>query len=197
MHVRLYMYMYDWVKSYDLIGMRKLLAQAFCPKSPDPFPSSRVGSGDKTTLANIRWVLLCEFYRTSRTITYMYVGGQTAKILYDGYKLVDAGFDVIRSIFKVGRFAGTGAGAARVAWTGINTITGGLSIAGVIFDVVALPFDLFVLIKGSYDIHKYKSGKGSNCNKANRVGEIIKKLEEHKQQMLQIRNMFTEESTDI
>ena len=24
--------------------------QAFCPKSPDPFPSSRVGSGDKTSI---------------------------------------------------------------------------------------------------------------------------------------------------
>ena len=124
-------------------------------------------------------------------------GGQAAKIIYDGYKLVDAGFDIIRSVFKVGRFATAGAGAARVAWTGINTLAGGLSIAGVIFDAVALPFDIFVLIKGSYDIHKHNSGKGSNCNKANRVGEMIKKLEEHKQQMLQIRDMFTEENTDV
>ena len=26
------------------------LGQAFCPKSPDPFPSSRVGSGDETSM---------------------------------------------------------------------------------------------------------------------------------------------------
>ena len=129
--------------------------------------------------------------------THTCVGGQAAKIIYDGYKLFDSGFDVIRSIFRVGRFAGTGAGTARIAWTGINTLTGGLSIAGVIFDAVALPFDFFVLIKGSYDIHKYKSGKGSNCNKANRVGEMIKQLEEHKQQMLQIRDMFAEENISI
>ena len=122
------------------------------------------------------------------------IGGQAAKIIYDGYKLLDSGFDIIRSIFKAGRFAASGAGAARIAWTGINTLTGGLSIAGVVFDAVALPFDIFVLIKGSYDIHKYNSGEGSNCNKANQVGKIIEKLKEHKQQMLDIREMFTEEN---
>ena len=116
--------------------------------------------------------------------------------MYDGYKLFDATFDVVKSIFKVGRFATTGASAARVAWTGINTVAGGLSIAGVVFDAVALPFDFFVLIKGSYDIHKHNSGRGTNCNKANQVKEMITKLKKHKQELLQVQKMFKEESSD-
>ena len=114
-------------------------------------------------------------------------GGQAAKLLYDGYKLIDTGLDIVRVALRVGRFA---TGAARVAWTGLATVAGGLSIAGVVFDVVAIPFDLFVIVKGSIDIHKHRTGRGTNSNRACQLKEMIEKLEKHRDNILQLKEMF-------
>ena len=115
------------------------------------------------------------------------------KFLYDGYKLIDTGYDIGTGIFRAGRFAGTGIGVSRVAWAGLNTVAGGLSIAGVVFDAIALPFDFFVLIKGSIDINKYKNGKGSNSNMAEKVKKILVELKDHQEKMLQIQRAFEDE----
>ena len=58
---------------------------------------------------------------------------------------------------------------------------------------IALPFDVFVLIKGAYDINKYKNGYGSNSNRANKVEEMIKGLKKHQVKMLEIQSIFEDE----
>ena len=75
-------------------------------------------------------------------------------------------------------------GAVRIAWTGLHTVAGGLSIAGVALDVATLPLDVFVLAKGAYDIHKYRTGKGSNSNAAKRVKKAIDQLIEGRQTLM-------------
>ena len=61
------------------------------------------------------------------------------KFLYDGYKIIDTGFDIGRVLLRAGRFGGAGVGASRIAWTGLNTVAGGLSVAGVVFDACYSP----------------------------------------------------------
>ena len=97
-------------------------------------------------------------------------------MFYNGCKVADGAVDAGKAILGIGRFAS----GARIAFSGLNTIAGGLSIAGVVFDSVAIPFDLFVIIKGSYDIHKHRTGRGSNSNKANKLALMIKELKEHR-----------------
>lgn len=115
-------------------------------------------------------------------------------MLYDGYKLVDSAMDVGRAALRVGRFATGASSGARIAWAGLNTVAGGLSVAGVVFDAVALPFDLAVLIKGSIDVHKYRTGRGSNSRRANQVAVVIQKLESHKEDILSFKALFEAET---
>jgi len=56
----------------------------------------------------------------------------------------------------------------------------------VVFDIVSLPFDIFVVIKGAYDVHKYRTGQGTNSDAANQVQDELK---EHKENM-KIANSF-------
>ena len=102
-----------------------------------------------------------------------YLDNQAA---YDGYRIAHGTTNVGRVIFQTGGYA-TG---ARIALASLNTLSGGLSIAGVVFNSVAIPFDLFVIIKGSIDIHKYSTGQGSNSNKANQLALTIEELEKQR-----------------
>ena len=97
-------------------------------------------------------------------------------MFYDGYKVVDGAADIGRAILGVGRFAA----GARIAFSGLNTVAGGLSIAGVAFDAVAIPIDLFIIIKGSFDIHKHRTGQGTNSIRANQLSRMIEALEKHR-----------------
>lgn len=116
-----------------------------------------------------------------------FTGSQASPIaLYSAYKLVDIGIDT-RHAVRFGRLA---AGTSRVAWAGLSTVSGGLSVASVAFDVVTLPIDLFVIVKGAYDIHKYRTGRGTNSNRACQLEAMIQKLEEHKNNVLKIKEMF-------
>ena len=114
-----------------------------------------------------------------------FVGGGAIKVLYDGYKLIDSGIDAVRIGIKAGRFAST----TRIAWTGLRTVAGGLSVAGVVFDAVAVPLDLFVIVKGAYNIYKYRTGQGSNSKKASQL-EMIKDLEQHKERLRKLKSDF-------
>ena len=107
----------------------------------------------------------------------VHLGNQFGRLGYDGYKL---SFDIGRG---VGKFAGS---SSKIAWAGIRTVAGGLSVVGVVFDIVSLPFDIFVVIKGAYDVHKYRTGQGTNSDAANQVQDELK---EHKENM-KIANSF-------
>ena len=107
--------------------------------------------------------------------------------------MVDAGFDIIQSTLRVGRFA---AGTSRVAWAGFSTLARGLSVAGAVFDAVAIPVDLFIIAKGAYDIHKHKTGKGTNSNRACQLEAMIRELEEHRDCVLQIKEIFEHEQSE-
>lgn len=111
---------------------------------------------------------------------------------------MDISVGVVSSLVRVGQLARTGAGAARIAWTGLRTVAGGLAVAGVVFDAVCIPFDCYVLLKGSYDIHKHRSSRGqkSNSNQAKKVEKIIKQLKEHKDTMSQVQDFFVVDDSE-
>lgn len=95
------------------------------------------------------------------------------------------GVNLLRTGVRMGGSTCTSTvGAARIAWTGLNTIAGGLSVAGVAIDIASLPLDFFVLTKGAYDIHKYRTGKGSNSNAAKRVKQTMDQLIEARQKLM-------------
>lgn len=118
------------------------------------------------------------------------------KILYDGYRAIDTAFDIGRLAFKAGRFATVGTASAQIAFAGLNTVAGGLSIAGCVFDVIAIPFDIIVIIKGAYDIHKYRTGRGSNSRAAKRIGEMIKALENHYTEVMKIKECINQSDSE-
>ena len=95
---------------------------------------------------------------------------------YNGIRIADGAADAVRAIFRVGSFAA----GARIAFAGLNTIAGGVSIAGVVFDTVAIPIDLFIIFRGANDIHRHRTGQGSNSNQAKKLALMIKALEEHR-----------------
>ena len=109
-------------------------------------------------------------------------GKAYAKVLWTGYKLIDGGFDVGRTIATT---AGRGASTAArtTVWAGLNTAKQVASVAGVVMDVVSIPFDLFVMIKASLDVHKFKTTGESNSNVGNKIGGFIKQLEEHRDEL--------------
>ena len=107
-------------------------------------------------------------------------GKAYAKVLWTGYKLVDGGFDVGRTIATI---AGGTAGRTTV-WAGLSTAKRAFSVAGAVIDVVSIPLDLYVMIKASIDVHKFKTTGESNSDVANEIGGFIKQLEEHRDELI-------------
>ena len=109
-------------------------------------------------------------------------GKAYAKVLWTGYKLVDGVYDVGRTIATI---AGGGASAAgrTTVWAGLNTAKQVANVAGAVMDVVSIPFDLYVMIKASIDVHKFKTTGESNSDVANEIGGFIKQLEEHRDEL--------------
>ena len=123
-------------------------------------------------------------------------GGKIAKGVYDGYKLLDSTFDIARNVYKIGQVGRAGFVASRTAWASLSVATRSLSIIGVVFDVVSIPLDLFVIVKSSIEIHKYRTGRGTNSSPAKRIRDLIEGLEEHKDQMLKLqRDLFGSETS--
>ena len=104
---------------------------------------------------------------------------------YNTYKFIDGFADVGRTI-QVAAIAGrVGQATAHTAWAGLSTAARVFGVTGVVFDVVFIPVDLAVLIKSSYDVHKYKNGKGKSAsNNAASVQKIISDLEEHRDSII-------------
>lgn len=90
-------------------------------------------------------------------------------------------------LLQFGGVTNTASSVASVSWAGISTIAGGLSIAGVVVDAITLPINFLVIAKGVYDIHMYRMGHRTNSRKALELEAIIKKLEEDKERILQIK----------
>lgn len=60
---------------------------------------------------------------------------------------------------------------------------------GAALDAILLPVDIFVMVKASMDVHKYKGGRGeSNSDAAREVGKIIRKHEERIEKMKTLRD---------
>ena len=79
---------------------------------------------------------------------------------------------------------------ARIALrtAGVAKAIGGVAAA---MDAILIPIDVVFLVKAAIDVHKYNGGKGrSNSTAANRIGEIIAKLEEHGEQMRSINKLL-------
>ena len=109
-------------------------------------------------------------------------GKACAKALWSGYKIVDGAFDVGRTIATA-----TGKSAASAAhttvWAGLSSTKQVVSVVGAAMDVVFIPVDLYVMIKAAVDVHKYKKTGKSNSDVAKKIGELIKQLEEHRDEL--------------
>ena len=110
-------------------------------------------------------------------------GKAYAEVLWSGYKMVDGAFDVGRTIATA-----TGKSAASAArttvWAGLSTTKRVVSVVGAVFDVVFIPVDLYVMIKTSIEIHKFKTTGESNSDVAKTIGKLIKQLEEHRDELI-------------
>ena len=102
---------------------------------------------------------------------------------YDCYKLGDVVVEGARGISK-------GVTGARFAFTAVRSVSSVISIVGVVGDVVAIPIDVIVIMKGVYDLYKSKAiNKESNSNKAKEVKLMIDHLQGAIKQMLEIADL--------
>lgn len=110
-------------------------------------------------------------------------GDAYARVLWSGYKVVDATFDTGRTIYT---FAGKSAATATrtTVWAGLNTTKQVLSVAGAALDVVTIPIDLYFMIRASIDVHNYKKTGQSNSDIAKQIGGFIQQLEEHRDELI-------------
>ena len=111
------------------------------------------------------------------------VGIKVTKGLYCGYKLFDGVADAGRVAYRAVKVGKTAALGARMTFTGLRSVTGIARVSFVALDVVFIPIDLAVMMKSAYDVHKYRTGQGSNSAVANEIGKLISDLEEHEQKM--------------
>ena len=109
-------------------------------------------------------------------------GKEYVKVLWSGYKIVDGVFDVGRTIATTTGKSASAAGRTTL-WAGLSTAKQVVNVVGFAMDVVAIPFDLFVMIKASIDVHKFKTTGESNSDIAKKIGGFIKQLEEHRDEL--------------
>ena len=110
------------------------------------------------------------------------LGKTCAMAIWCGYKMIDGFFDVGRNIATItGQSAS--AAARTTIWAGMNTAKQVVNVAGAALDVVTIPIDLFVMIKASIDVHKFRTTGESNSNVARKIGGFITQLEEHRDEL--------------
>ena len=99
------------------------------------------------------------------------------KAMWCSYKVIDGAFDIGKlatTFTSIGK-----AGAKTTVWAGLGTARRVVGIVGVVFDAAFIPVDIAVMIKSSMDVHNYKTTGESNSDAANKIGELITKLEKH------------------
>ena len=111
------------------------------------------------------------------------VGIKVTKGLYCGYKLIDSTLDAGRVVYRVVTVGKTAALGARMTLTGLRTVTGIVRSTFAAFDLVLIPINIIAMAKSAYDVHKYRTGQGSNSAVAKEIGKLISDLEEHEQKM--------------
>lgn len=120
-------------------------------------------------------------------------GKPSAKALWGGYKIIDGAYDAGTTAFDLAK---NGAQASHATvWAGLNTVTQVIGVTGVAFNVAFLPIDLVVMIKAAVDVHKYKTKGESNSAAAKKIGELIKKLEQHRDELRAAFENITETKT--
>lgn len=109
--------------------------------------------------------------------TFTYNIGRGADVIGDTFRITQKAITAVR--------AGTSAATAgtRLTRAGLRTVSGVLRVGGVVLDVVFIPIDIGVMIKSSYDVHKYKTTGESNSNVARDIGDLIIVLTENLKQM--------------
>ena len=111
------------------------------------------------------------------------VATKVGKFLYNAYKLGDGVLDAGRVTYRAVTVGKTVALGVRTTLTGLKSLAGIARISFVALDAVFIPIDLAVMMKSAYDVHKYRTGQGSNSAVANKIGKLISDLEEHEQKM--------------
>ena len=113
-------------------------------------------------------------------------GKPAGKALWSGYKLIDGTFDVARTTMTVISAAKTGAKVGGTTlWVGLSTAKRVAGVVGVAFDAVFIPVDLAFMIKAAVDVHKYRETGESNSAVAKTIGDLITKLEQHRDQVIE------------
>ena len=110
------------------------------------------------------------------------VGLKVGKGLYCLCKLFDGVTDAGRVAYNAVT-VGKAALGARTTLSGLKSVAGIARVTFVALEVVFIPIDLAVMMKSAYDVHKYKTGQGSNSAVANDIGKLISDLEEHEKKM--------------
>ena len=103
--------------------------------------------------------------------------------VYYSFKIIDVGADgikIARTAIATARGIKAGTGAT---WAVLRTGFTALKIFGVVADIISIPLDGLVLAKASYDIHKFRTTRKSNSNRANEVKDYIEKLEENEKEL--------------
>ena len=162
--------------------------------------------GKKNTEAPINFKDKNQKVRTSiKVILLGYEGAKTTirtdkviTTLNKGGKAPDIGVDVIKAVTEVQKTATTfGPDVAKTvkriakvrkptdlikavqAVTKVRSFVGAWGIVGAATSVICLPWDIGILAKASYDVHKYKRTNKSNSNVAKTIGLYIEALEEN------------------
>ena len=104
--------------------------------------------------------------------------------------MVDSSVDIIRTAGKATR-------AVRALWPTLRVGAQMLSTVGVALDIVAQPLDLTVIAKSSYQIHKYRTGKGRISKTAQKIDKVIEDLEEQKDELVKYYRQLCGEETNF
>ena len=113
-------------------------------------------------------------------VNYSWNSKSGVRALYGGYKSIDAIFEAGKATITAVKAARVAAVAGRTVWSTLSTTGRVIGAAGAIFDFLFIPVDLAVMVKSAYDVHKYKTEGESNSNVAKEIGELIKALDNNR-----------------
>ena len=102
---------------------------------------------------------------------------------YNSYNLIKTGINAGQIAYRAATIGKAAAIGTRTALSGLSTAAKVLRVGPVVVNAVFIPVDLLVMLKSAYDVHKYKTGKGSNSDVAEKIGNLINCLENHKWQI--------------
>lgn len=102
---------------------------------------------------------------------------------YNAYNLIKTGVNAGHIVYSAATIGKAAAIGTHTALTGLSTAARVFRVGSVVVNAVFIPVDLLVMLKSAYDVHKYRTGKGSNSNAAEKIAELINCLENHRHQI--------------